>query len=119
VLKSRSRIRQLQKKKPLEINDLRKIALGELGLTLVQYYDKTYYELTAEIQGYNVRWEESWRPTRKLYTLIHNALCAKEDRRKEQELMPLPSEADLLESLQELRNIQESAMFGSFANNNG
>lgn len=68
------------------------MAVGELGLTLMEYWDLTLYELTAMIAGYNVRWEEEWKRTRLIYATLYNANAKK--KKTPTELMPLPSEAE-------------------------
>ncbi|MBO9611044.1 MAG: hypothetical protein J7619_00030 [Dyadobacter sp.] len=71
--------------------DWRSIAMGELGLTYQEFYDKTLFELSAEYWGYIVRNNDAVRPIRKLYTLLHN-IHAKHTR-TEQKLWPLPYES--------------------------
>lgn len=58
----------------------------------MEYYDKTLFELTAELEGYNRRWEEKWRHTRRLYTLIYNKDIPKNKQKQEFQLMPFESE---------------------------
>jgi hypothetical protein len=60
----------------------------------MQYWDLTLHELTAMIAGYNVRWEEQWRHTRALYTLLYNINSKKP--KKATEIMPLPSESEII-----------------------
>jgi hypothetical protein len=72
--------------------------MGELNLTYVQYSDLTLYEITAMIAGYNVRWEENWKPFRSLYTLLYNVNTDKKDRKTAEKLMPLPSDFQLQEN---------------------
>lgn len=59
----------------------------------MEYYDRTLFELSIEIDGYNRRWEEQWRHTRKIYALLYNVNAQKGKGKKEIELLPLPSEA--------------------------
>lgn len=68
------------------------MAVGELGLTLMEYWDLTLYEVTAMIAGYNVRWEEEWKRTRLIYATLYNANSKK--KKAPTDLMPLPSEAE-------------------------
>lgn len=69
------------------------MAVGELGLTLMEYWDLTLYELTAMMAGYNVRWEEEWKRTRLIYSILYNSNGQKK-KKSPTELMPLPSEAE-------------------------
>lgn len=79
--------------------------MGELGLTYAEYCDRTLFELTAEIAGYNVRWEENVKPFRSLYTLIYNTNFKK--KKTELELMPLPSEMQELADQKKQRRNKE------------
>jgi len=58
----------------------------------MEYYDLTLNELTAMLAGYNERWEEEWRHTRAIYTLLYN--INSKNPKREIELMPLPSEEE-------------------------
>jgi hypothetical protein len=68
-----------------------------LGLTYLEFCDKTPFELSIELEGYNQRWEESWRHTRLIGTLLHNANVSKEDRVLPHEFLPLPADRELIE----------------------
>jgi len=68
--------------------------VGELNLTLMEYYDRTLFELSIELEGYNRRWEEEWRKVRKPYALHFNINAEKGKKKREHELIPLPSEAE-------------------------
>lgn len=59
----------------------------------MEYYDKTLFELSIELDGYNRRWEEEWRKVRKLYAPLINAIAKKP--RTELEWIPLPSDKEL------------------------
>jgi len=83
------------------------MAVGELGLSLMQYYDRTLFELSIEIEGYNARWEEQWRHTRKLYTLLYNTNAKKGQGKKEHELIKLPSDFEALKSIDKFAQMKE------------
>ncbi len=72
---------------------LQDAAVRDLKLSLMEFYDKTPYELSIEIEGYNSRWEETWRHTRLICTFLYNANPGPEGPVKPYQLMPLPSES--------------------------
>ena len=65
--------------------------MGELGLTYEEYSGLTIAELLWMIDGYNRRWEEEWRHTRHIHTVLLNVNSSKR-RFKATEVLPLPSE---------------------------
>jgi len=98
-------------------------AMGQLALTPMQYYDLTLYELTAMLAGYNVRWEEEWRRTRAIYTLLFN--IHSKSQKKDYELMPFPSEANdiafqkMIANWQAEVELEESLALKTEANGSG
>jgi len=82
------------------------MSVGELNLSLMEYYDRTIFELSVEFQGYNRRWEEQWRHTRKLYTPMQNAIAKKPKR--EFEWISLPSDSEMMESRSKFENMKEA-----------
>lgn len=98
-----------QKKKPLRIRDVQKIATGVLGLSPIEYWDRTLFELSIEIEGYNARWEENMIRTRLLYTLIYNVNAPKGKSKTAQQLIPLPSEKREILFQQEIERMQVAA----------
>jgi len=71
------------------------MAHGHLRLDYQEYCDITLFEITALIEGYNMRWEEKWRHTRSIYSLLYNINAPKGKSKTEIELMPFPSEYKL------------------------
>lgn len=59
----------------------------------MEFYDRTIYELSIEIEGYNSRWEEQWRHTRLICTFLYNSNPGDEGPKLPYQIMPLPSEA--------------------------
>lgn len=90
---------------------LREQAIGCLGLSLMEYYGRTIFEISIELDGYNVRWEENRSLWRWLWTLIHNVNVSKKDRKKEYEAMPLPSEYDYIRRKNKVKEMRESKQF--------
>lgn len=64
-----------------------------LGLSLLQYWDKTLHELSYEIAGYNARWEEQMKIERIHYALQYNIHAPKGKKKEAKELLPLPGDA--------------------------
>lgn len=93
------------------------MAVGELNLSLMEYYDKTLFELSIEIEGYNRRWEEDWRRVRKLYAALVNQNARRP--RTEMEWIPLPSDEDIksvngkFERLKEKLKLEHSVRNGT------
>jgi len=77
----------------------------------MEYYDRTLYELSIEIQGYNSRWEEKWRHTRLIYTLLYNVNVGKGKQKKPQELIPLPGEYEEVNFQRKIAKLKEDAEF--------
>lgn len=65
--------------------------MGELGLSYEAYCALTVAELLWMLEGYQRRWEEQWRHTRHLHTVLLNIHSTKK-RFKASEVMKLPSE---------------------------
>jgi len=93
------------------------MAVGELNLSLMEYYDKTLFELSIEIQGYNRRWAEEWRKVRKLHAPAINAIVKKP--KSEMEWIPLPGDEDIkafrdkFDGLKERLRLEHSVKNGS------
>ena len=76
----------------------------------MEYYGRTLFEISIELQGYNRRWEKDVRTlVRPLYTLTYNLNAEKSKRKRDIELMPLPSEAEEIAWRRTERRIEEQA----------
>lgn len=84
---------------------------GHLRLDYQEYCDITLFEITALIEGYNMRWEEKWRHTRSIYSLLYNINAPKGKAKSEVELMPFPSEAKLVRLKEKSRADQEMKQY--------
>lgn len=98
---------------------LRKHAVGYLGLSLMEYYDRTLFELSIELEGYNLRWEEQWSPFRALYTLIANYMVGKNKQKKPWEYMPFPSEAEMIRLKEKSKDTNDSVILMQSVNGRG
>ncbi|WP_342088012.1 hypothetical protein [Dyadobacter sp. OTU695] len=76
------------------MDELGRIAVRDLNISYMELCDRTLFELSIELEGYNGRWEESWRHTRLLGTLLYNPTVAKEDRVEVYQFMPLSEDMD-------------------------
>lgn len=85
------------------------MAHGHLNLDYQEYCDITLFEITALIEGYNMRWEEKWRHTRSIYSLLYNINAPKGKGKSEVELMPFPSEYKLVKLKKEVKKRRELA----------
>lgn len=59
-----------------------------------EYYGKTLFELDLELAGYNRRWEEAWKRERVHLVQRYNETAPKGKKKKDFELMPLPSDEE-------------------------
>jgi len=87
------------------------MAHGHLNLNYQEYCDITLFELTALIEGYNMRWEEKWRHTRSIYSLLYNINAPKGKSKSEIELMTFPSEEKLLKIKEHVKAEQEMKQY--------
>ncbi|MCF0074028.1 hypothetical protein LZD49_26335 [Dyadobacter sp. CY261] len=76
------------------MDELGRIAIRDLNISYMELADRTLFELSMELEGYNGRWEETWRHTRLLGTLLYNPTVAEEDRVQVYQFMPLSEDAD-------------------------
>lgn len=74
--------------------ELGRIAVRDLNISYMELCDRTLFELSIELEGYSGRWEETWRHTRLLGTLLYNPAVAPEDRVEVWQFMPLSEDAD-------------------------
>lgn len=88
---------------------MRDLALGLLGLSLVQYWGKTVHELSYEIDGYNARWEEKMNRLRITYALTYNIHAPKGKQKTAKQLIPLPGDAPKTFAEQRLRELENIA----------
>ncbi|MCF0059934.1 hypothetical protein MUK70_11845 [Dyadobacter chenwenxiniae] len=75
----------------------------------MEYYDKTIFEITVEMKGYNSRWEERVWPFRELLAKIHNVNVAKGKAKRPWELMPFPSEMEEIAWQTKINGIKDFA----------
>ena len=79
-----------------------------MRIPLTDFYDKTLYELSIELDAYTVQWEDRWSPFRALYTLMYNMNLEKgKPKKKAWELIPFPSEAEEIAWQNKWRNKRE------------
>ncbi len=86
---------------------LREMCVGELNLTVREYYGRTLFELDIELKGYNRRWEEQWRQIRTPFTLQYNINAEKGKHKKDYQLIPLPSDADRIKKDKAMQKLKQ------------
>lgn len=74
----------------------------------MEYYDRTLFEISIELEGYNRRWEDIVRTqVRPLYALTYNINAEKGKQKPAIELMPTPSDASDLAWLKKERQMED------------
>lgn len=86
-----------------------------LGLSLVEYWDKTFHELTYEIAGYNARWEEQMRIERIHYELQYNIHAPKNKKKSAKQLIPLPSDTQKTAFEKRIEELENQVALTAFA----
>ena len=73
----------------MTLDEFGRMAIRDLNLSYMELADRTLFELTMELEGYNGRYEEKWRHTRLLGTLLYNPNVPEEKRVEVYQFMPL------------------------------
>jgi hypothetical protein len=58
----------------------------------VEFCDRTFFQLTIELEGFIGRWEDEWRRFRAIETMIFNMAVPAESRVPEYQIRALPSD---------------------------
>lgn len=96
-----------------------RLAIRDLGISYMELCDRTLFELSIELEGYNGRWEEKWRHTRLLGTLLYNPTVPKEKRVEVYQFMPLSEDADRIALNEFFEDMMGQREILKFAEENG